>query len=169
MLMGSITSPGSGQWYPVWASYSGERRACPGEKPAEVRGRAANARQPIGGEHTTVRGVGAVDCRPRQGYNVSSMETRANLWGGEGDALTAPVGECPRGRRARWAGGRDGSGGGRTVYSPARRPRGGLEVDADTAFRWCYRLLDPAQRARWRPQRHQVSLGRVRNRLRCSP
>src|SRR5262245_54081486 len=37
----------------VWASYSGERRSCPGKNPRRAGEGAANAGQPIGGEHTT--------------------------------------------------------------------------------------------------------------------
>ena len=51
----------------------------------------------------------------------------------------------------------------------SRRPRGGPEVYPDTACQWLHRLFDPPQCARWRHQRRDIGLGRVRNRLRRRP
>src|SRR2546425_8715466 len=89
--------------------------------------------------------------------------TSDNFLGEQGYALTGPVVEHAYGRRARRAGGRDGGGGGRTISPRAQHARGGPEVYPDTAGRWLHCLCDPPQCARWRHQRRDTGLGRVRN------
>src|SRR5215475_307332 len=91
---------------------------------------------------TQIRGV---DWRSCQAYNVCVMtpcegrdRDETHLCGGHSDAPDVPMVECARGRRARWARGRDDGGGGRAVSPRAQRARGGSEVSADPDCQWLH-------------------------------
>ena len=68
-------------------------------------------------------------CLATSGYTGLEPRREPTCWEDQGMRLQHQWWSGARGRRARWAGGRDGGGGGgRTVSPRARRPRGGHEV-----------------------------------------